>query len=101
MHGTKAANLAVQEADLLICIGARFDDRVTGKLAEFAPHAKVIHMDADAAEIGKLRFAHAALQGDIKHSMQRLQREMDCAEWTQMCVGRKAEFAFDYDRQTE
>ena len=53
MHGTKAANLAVQECDLLIAVGARFDDRVTGKLNEFAPNAKVIHFDIDTAEIGQ------------------------------------------------
>jgi len=57
MHGSKAANLAVQESDLLIAIGARFDDRVTGKLDTFAPHAAVIHMDIDPAELNKLRRA--------------------------------------------
>jgi acetolactate synthase-1/2/3 large subunit len=51
MHGSRAANLAVQDADLLIVVGARFDDRATGKLAEFAPHARVVHMDVDACEI--------------------------------------------------
>ena len=65
MHGTKAANLAVQECDLLIAVGARFDDRVTGKLNTFAPHAKVIHMDIDPAELNKLRQAHVALTGDL------------------------------------
>ncbi|MBV0812229.1 acetolactate synthase large subunit, partial [Escherichia coli] len=54
MHGTKAANFAVQECDLLIAVGARFDDRVTGKLNTFAPHASVIHMDIDPAEMNKL-----------------------------------------------
>jgi acetolactate synthase I/II/III large subunit len=97
MHGTKAANFAVQECDLLICIGARFDDRVTGKLKEFAPHAKVIHMDADASEIGKLRFAHAALQGDIKQSMQTLQMTLDVATWLEHCQENKRQFAFTYD----
>lgn len=55
MHGTKAANFAVQECDLLIAVGARFDDRVTGKLNTFAPNASVIHMDIDPAEMNKLR----------------------------------------------
>ena len=55
MHGTRAANLAVQECDLLVCVGARFDDRATGKLDGFAPHARVVHLDADPAELGKLR----------------------------------------------
>jgi acetolactate synthase-1/2/3 large subunit len=57
MHGTRAANMAVQECDLLIVVGRRFDDRATGKLAEFAPNARVVHMDIDACEIGKLRAA--------------------------------------------
>ena len=65
MHGNQAANLAVQECDLLIVAGARFDDRATGKLDEFAPGARVIHMDADAAEISKLRHADVALAGDL------------------------------------
>lgn len=51
MHGTRAANMAIQECDLLVVVGARFDDRATGKLSEFAPFARVIHLDADAYEI--------------------------------------------------
>jgi acetolactate synthase-1/2/3 large subunit len=70
MHGLKAANTAVQECDLLVCIGARFDDRVTGKLNTFAPHAKVIHMDIDKAEISKLRKADVSLIGDLKSSLE-------------------------------
>ncbi len=101
MHGTKAANFAVQECDLLICIGARFDDRVTGKLKEFAPLAKVIHMDADASELGKLRFADAALHGDISRSMQALQIPLDVAEWTGHCRENKRMFAFCYDAPFE
>lgn len=66
MHGLKAANLAVQDSDLLICCGARFDDRATGQLETFAPNAAVIHMDSDTAEIGKLRRANAAISGDLK-----------------------------------
>ena len=65
MHGKKAANLAIQESDLLIVCGARFDDRATGKLEEFAPNARVIHMDGDPAEISKLRRADIALPGDL------------------------------------
>lgn len=63
MHGTKAANLVVQECDLLIAIGARFDDRVTGKLDTFAPNASVVHIDIDAAEFSKLRHANAPVRG--------------------------------------
>ena len=65
MHGTRAANTAVMESDLLICVGARFDDRATGKLDTFAPGAQVIHIDGDASEISKLRRANVALPGDI------------------------------------
>src|SRR5690606_9569486 len=69
MHGTRAANMAVQEADLLVVVGARFDDRATGKLEEFAPDAQVIHLDIDAAEIGKLRKVAAGLRGDLRDSL--------------------------------
>ena len=101
MHGTKAANLAVQGCDLLICIGARFDDRVTGKLAEFAPNARVIHMDVDAAEISKLRFAHCGLRGDIKYSMNRLHAKPFCSQWSEECYRNRAESAARYDAPTE
>ena len=66
MHGTVPAVLALQEADLLIAIGARFDDRVTGKADLFAPHAQVIHIDIDPAEIGKIRHAEVPIVGDAK-----------------------------------
>ncbi|TOM93284.1 acetolactate synthase 2 catalytic subunit, partial [Vibrio parahaemolyticus] len=81
MHGTKAANLVVQEADLLIVVGARFDDRVTGKLDTFAPHAKVIHIDIDAAEIHKLRHANAPLRGDINTILPQLELTQDISSW--------------------
>lgn len=77
MHGTKAANFAVQECDLLIAVGARFDDRVTGKLNTFAPHASVIHMDIDPAEMNKLRQAHVALQGDLNALLPALQQPLN------------------------
>lgn len=72
MHGSKAANLAVQECDLLIVVGARFDDRATGKLAEFAPNARVIHLDTDAAEVSKLRYAQVHIVGDLKSILPQL-----------------------------
>ncbi|WP_289101656.1 acetolactate synthase 2 catalytic subunit [uncultured Marinobacter sp.] len=65
MHGSRAANKAVEECDLLFVVGARLDDRATGKLDGFAPNAKMIHIDADAAEINKLREADLALRGDL------------------------------------
>ncbi|MDO8213941.1 biosynthetic-type acetolactate synthase large subunit [Conexibacter sp. CPCC 206217] len=66
MHGTKTANWAVDESDLLICVGARFDDRVTGALDHFAPRAKVIHLDVDPSEIGKLRAVHVPIVADAR-----------------------------------
>ena len=72
MHGNRAANIAVHESDLLFVVGARFDDRATGKLAEFAPNARVVHLDIDACEIGKLRVADAPVQGDLSISLERM-----------------------------
>ncbi len=72
MHGNRAANIAVHESDLLFVVGARFDDRATGKLAEFAPNARVVHLDIDACEIGKLRIADAPVQGDLSISLERM-----------------------------
>ncbi|MFC0681325.1 acetolactate synthase large subunit [Lysobacter korlensis] len=66
MHGTVPAVLALQESDLILSLGARFDDRVTGKTSEFAPNAKVVHVDIDPAEIGKIRFADVPIVGDAR-----------------------------------
>lgn len=76
MHGTMAANYAVTESDLLIAVGARFDDRVTGKLSAFAPNAKIIHIDIDPAEIGKRKKADIPIVGDIKQVLQSLIKEI-------------------------
>jgi len=72
MHGTRAANYAMDEADLICAIGARFDDRITGKLSEFAPRAKFIHIDIDPAEISKNVPAHIPIVGDAKNILARL-----------------------------
>lgn len=101
MHGNKAANMAVQECDLLIAIGARFDDRVTGKLDSFAPNASVIHMDIDAAEIGKLRRPSAALRGCIKRSMEAVALPAVCEAWCERVTGWKREHAWRYDAPFE
>ena len=69
MHGTYAANMAVAESDLLVALGVRFDDRVTGKLATFAPHARVIHVDIDPANIGKNVTPALAIAGDVKQAL--------------------------------
>ncbi len=75
MHGTRAANYAIDEADLVCCVGARFDDRVTGKLDEFAPRAKFIHIDVDPAEISKNVPAHIPIVGDAKQILAKLVAE--------------------------
>ena len=83
MHGSYAANMAMTHADLLIALGVRFDDRVTGRLAAFAPHAKVIHVDIDPAEIGKNRTPDLPIVGDVKRVLQRanpIVREFAAAE---------------------
>ena len=96
MHGTKAANFAVQESDLLLVCGARFDDRVTGKLDTFAPHAKVIHCDIDAAEIHKLRRADVALQGDLIQALNALKQDLDIEPWREQIRDLKAKLDFTY-----
>jgi acetolactate synthase I/II/III large subunit len=80
MHGTRAANYAMDEADLIIAIGARFDDRVTGKLSEFAPRAKFIHIDIDPAEISKNVPAHIPIVGDARNIIPRLTAEYRALE---------------------
>ncbi|WP_446891301.1 acetolactate synthase 2 catalytic subunit [Aeromonas veronii] len=97
MHGTKAANYAVQQCDLLVVVGARFDDRVTGKLEEFAPEAKVIHLDVDAAEFGKRRAAEVGITTDLKQVLPRLAMTLDIAPWREHCANMAREYAFRYD----
>jgi acetolactate synthase-1/2/3 large subunit len=80
MHGTRAANYAMDEADLICAIGARFDDRITGKLSEFAPRAKFIHIDVDPAEISKNVPAHIPIVGDAKNILPRLVAEYRALE---------------------
>ena len=101
MHGTQAANLAVQQSDLLICLGARFDDRVTGKLDKFAPHAKVIHVDIDPAEINKVRFADCALLGDMKQILPAISTATQCADWLAHCQQLKQQYGWRYDHPGE
>jgi acetolactate synthase I/II/III large subunit len=80
MHGTRAANYAMDEADLIVAIGARFDDRITGKLSEFAPRAKFIHIDIDPAEISKNVPAHIPIVGDAKRILPKLTAEYRALE---------------------
>ncbi|WP_438833742.1 acetolactate synthase 2 catalytic subunit [Aeromonas oralensis] len=97
MHGTKAANYAVQQCDLLLVVGARFDDRVTGKLEEFAPEAKVIHLDVDAAEFGKRRAAEVGITQDLKQVLPRLAMSLSIDPWREHCAAMAREYAFRYD----
>ncbi|MCD7097679.1 acetolactate synthase 2 catalytic subunit [Stenotrophomonas sp. MMGLT7] len=98
MHGTRAANMAVQESDLLVVVGARFDDRATGKLGEFAPFARVIHLDADACEISKLRQADIAIRGDVAAGLRALgAARTTCEDWNRRCAGNREKFGARYD----
>lgn len=105
MHGTRYANYAIGESDVLIAMGVRFDDRVTGKIAEFAPHAKVIHMDIDAAEIGKNVYVDVPIVGDVKEILQgllpRLQPGKDLREWHETIERWKDEYPLGYTGSTE
>ena len=102
MHGNRAANMAVQECDLLINVGARFDDRATGALATFAPHARVVHFDRDASEISKLRHADVAVACDLKPAIAEFLPEPHGIEaWVDLGERRRAEFAPRYDAPGE
>jgi acetolactate synthase I/II/III large subunit len=109
MHGTRAANYAMDEADLICAVGARFDDRITGKLSEFAPKAKFIHIDIDPAEISKNVPAHIPIVGDAKHVLAKLAVEYralkaDTArlgEWWQRIDGWKAKYPLAYEDSSD
>ncbi len=102
MHGNAAANHAVQNCDLLMVVGARFDDRATGQLDHFAPTARIIHVDIDAAEISKLRQADAGVAGELAPALDGLlgATEVD-ARWRAQCGAWKQEFAWRYDAPGE
>lgn len=100
MHGTQSANYAVTECDLLIAVGVRFDDRVTGKIETFAPNAVVIHIDIDPAEIGKNKAVDVPIVGDVKAVLQALLRRMqkrgDTANWVARTNAWKAQYPLRY-----
>ncbi len=98
MHGGQAANLAVQESDLLIACGARFDDRATGKLDTFAPNARIIHFDADPSEISKLRDADVSLVGEMGAILHALRpASLHIHTWRDRCAAMRQRFAPRYD----
>lgn len=109
MHGTRAANYAMDEADLILAIGARFDDRITGKLSEFAPRAKFVHIDVDPAEISKNLPAHIPIVGDAKNILPRLTAEYrslapDPArleEWWSRIEGWRRQHPLGYEDSTD
>ena len=110
MHGTVAAVTALQKADLLITLGARFDDRVTGKLSTFAVNAKVIHADIDPAEIGKNRFADVAVLGDLKNTISALipalksalaKNQPDLTPWLNQMNSLQAAYPLGYDKPND
>ncbi len=103
MHGTKYANYAIQESDLIIAVGARFDDRVTGKLESFAPNAKIIHIDIDPAEIGKNARVDIPVVGDARAALSRLtglvkEEPPRTGAWLDRIKKWKEEFPLQYKR---
>jgi acetolactate synthase-1/2/3 large subunit len=109
MHGTRAANYAMDEADLICAVGARFDDRITGKLSEFAPRAKFIHIDVDPAEISKNVPAHIPIVGDAKHVLAKLVVEYRALsadpkrleQWWERIEGWRAKYPLGYEDSTD
>jgi acetolactate synthase-1/2/3 large subunit len=109
MHGTRTANYAMDNADLIIAVGARFDDRITGKLSEFAPRAKFIHIDVDPAEISKNVPAHIPIVGDAKDVLPKLTREYRALkadsgrleDWWEKIRGWQAEYPLGYTDSTD
>jgi acetolactate synthase-1/2/3 large subunit len=109
MHGTRAANYAMDEADLICAVGARFDDRITGKLSEFAPRAKFIHIDVDPAEISKNIPAHIPIVGDARNVLERLVGEYRALEaergrleeWWDRIRGWQAKHPLTYQDSTD
>ena len=107
MHGSKYANWALNKADLVVAVGARFDDRVTGKVSAFAPGAKVIHFDIDAAEVGKIRDAEIPVVGPLKLALAELSRQVgeavgesppDRTAWLRQLEEWREQFPFRYEK---
>ncbi len=109
MHGNEAANHAVQNCDVLMVVGGRFDDRVTGRLTHFAPTARIIHMDIDPAEVAKLRKPDIALVGELAPGLAALEALVEedgevprvNDSWVRQCAAWKKEFAWRYDAPGE
>jgi len=103
MHGSKYANYAVQESDLIIAVGARFDDRVTGKLESFAPNARIIHIDVDPAEVSKNVKVHVPIVGDAKQilkSLNKYVKRCNSEAWLDKIEHWKKEYPFTYKQMS-
>lgn len=101
MHGSAYANYAVRDCDLLIALGVRFDDRVTGHVESFAKGAKIIHIDLDASELNKNKVAHISVCGEVGKTLESLNRIVqspeDISAWTEHCLELKSKYPFHYD----
>ncbi|QEG41815.1 biosynthetic-type acetolactate synthase large subunit [Roseimaritima ulvae] len=101
MHGAAYANYAVNDCDLLIALGVRFDDRVTGKIEAFAKDAKIVHVDIDSSELNKIKSAHIPVCGDVKQVLTELNQIVeppeDMGDWVQHCMDLKAKYPFHFD----
>jgi acetolactate synthase-1/2/3 large subunit len=104
MHGTVYANYAINDADLLLALGVRFDDRVTGKLSEFAKHGRIVHVDIDASEINKNKTAHIAINSDVKSFLTAINPSVepgDWREWHQQLDAWRASDPMVYDQRDD
>ena len=104
MHGSAYANYAVRDCDLLIALGVRFDDRVTGKVAEFAKNAKIVHVDIDASELNKNKAVHIPVCSDVRYAVEELNKIVEAPEideWVAHCQQLKAKHPFAYDHEFE
>ncbi|MHC5544388.1 acetolactate synthase large subunit family protein, partial [Singulisphaera rosea] len=104
MHGTVYSNYAINDADLLLALGVRFDDRVTGKLSEFAKHGRIIHVDIDASEINKNKTAHIAINSDVKSFLTAINPKVeagDWREWHQQLDAWRASDPMTYDQRDD
>jgi acetolactate synthase-1/2/3 large subunit len=103
MHGSVYSNYAVEQADLLIALGVRFDDRVTGKVEEFCKHGKIVHVDIDAAELNKNKPAHIPVCSDVKYALAELNKIVEAPEdisaWVSQCKKWKKDEPFHYNQE--
>jgi len=102
MHGSVYANVAVSESDLLLAFGVRFDDRVTGKVSQFVPHARIVHIDIDASEINKIKRADLPINSDVKYALAELNKIVeapaDIRDWVADVQKWKAQDPFHFDQ---